>query len=316
MTTIKFEDGAVFVGDVAKLEGNHVVAHGKGKCNFPEGRVYEGEWEQNHMSGMGTCIYPPEDGSGYKSYEGEWKEGHWHGHATVQFVDGTCYTGRCQWGHLHGYGICDSADGARYAGEWSEGKRTGRGVLQSADGESYNGVWENDMFHGAGRYNAGRAEGHAEFEEYDGQWHHHAKHGYGVHKNAEGVYKGQFLHNERSGQGEAVYCSGKKFVGQWKNDERCGVGKLYEKDGGVIYEGEWQDGEYNGFGREMAPDGSVYEGGFVEGQRHGLGLDTPRRGDQTSQQWDSGMKVSEVPVSPGPVGWLWDWIGLPSGCAC
>ena len=38
-----------------------------------------------------------------------------------------------------------------------------------------------------------------------------------------------------------------------------------------VYEGNWVDGEKHGEGRYVAPNGTVYEGSFIHGERHGEG---------------------------------------------
>ena len=44
--------------------------HGKGKCKWPDGTIYEGMFENNEANGYG--IKTGADGS---IYEGEWKDG-------------------------------------------------------------------------------------------------------------------------------------------------------------------------------------------------------------------------------------------------
>ena len=40
--------------------------HGRGKIEYLDGRIYDGEWHENKMHGNGLMVYPSGD-----SYEGE-----------------------------------------------------------------------------------------------------------------------------------------------------------------------------------------------------------------------------------------------------
>ena len=40
----------------------------------------------------------------------------------------------------------------------------------------------------------------------------------------------------------------------------------------MIYDGEWINGKKNGKGKEALPDGNIFEGDFVRGLKHGLGI--------------------------------------------
>lgn len=40
---------------------------------------------------------------------------------------------------------------------------------------------------------------------------------------------------------------------------------------GDVYEGEYKEGWYHGYGKLKMPDDTIYEGEFVKGQFHGEG---------------------------------------------
>ena len=49
-------------------------------------------------------------------------------------------------------------------------------------------------------------------------------------------------------------------------------GKEYNEIGNVKYDGEFLNGEYNGFGREYNYKGNlIYEGGYLNGRKNGKG---------------------------------------------
>ena len=58
------------------------------------------------------------------------------------------------------------------------------------------------------------------------------------------------------------------YVGQLKNGQKCGRGKLMWPDGSV-YEGQWENDMSNGKGRLIHADGDVYEGDWVDNKAEG-----------------------------------------------
>ena len=62
------------------------------------------------------------------------------------------------------------------------------------------------------------------------------------------------------------------YEGEVFNGKRHGRGKLWLREGGH-YEGDWRDGELNGYGIQFDKDGyKLYEGQFVKGKREGSGI--------------------------------------------
>lgn len=43
------------------------------------------------------------------------------------------------------------------------------------------------------------------------------------------------------------------------------------EEGLHIFEGQWMQGRFTGTGKVTSPDGSVHEGSFLDGMRHGRG---------------------------------------------
>ena len=64
----------------------------------------------------------------------------------------------------------------------------------------------------------------------------------------------------------------KKLTGKIIIYEKNKQGKEYDKDGELIYEGEFLNGERNGEGKEYDFDGEIlYEGEYLKGKRNGKG---------------------------------------------
>ena len=53
---------------------------------------------------------------------------------------------------------------------------------------------------------------------------------------------------------------GNVYEGEWSNGQKNGFGKQTFKEDGRVYEGMWKDGQRHGFGKETFDDGTVYEG--------------------------------------------------------
>ncbi|WP_107037599.1 MORN repeat-containing protein [Brumimicrobium mesophilum] len=101
-----------------------------------------------------------------------------------------------------------------YLGEVKNEKANGFGIGIFNTGGVYKGDWKNNKRHGKGSYNW--KDGHR--------------------------YIGEYINDEREGQGTYMWENGEKYVGGWKSNKRNGIGILYNKNGKIIYEGNWDEG--------------------------------------------------------------------------
>ena len=95
----------------------------------------------------------------------------------------------------------------------------------------------------------------------------------GIIKNENSdYYKGEEKNGKRQGKGIEYYKNGGiKYDGDWNNDLPEGNGKLIEKDGDY-YIGEFKNGLKHGKGKEYKKSGDlIYEGDFINGKREGTG---------------------------------------------
>jgi len=80
------------------------------------------------------------------------------------------------------------------------------------------------------------------------------------------------------------------YTGPILNGKREGRGRLYEKSGYVLYEGDWKNDKPCGYGKRSFPNsGDRHEGGYLEGERHGLGVYLWANGDKYSGEWNTGL---------------------------
>ena len=112
----------------------------------------------------------------------------------------------------------------------------------------------------------------------------------GLHTTSNSYYLGEINENgQRHGQGTFTYESGEKYVGAWQNGKAHGQGTLSDKNGNVIYEGEWEEDKCHGQGILSYRNGNRYEGEFKENKRHGQGILSDRNGNVIyTGKWENG----------------------------
>ena len=129
-----------------------------------------------------------------------------------------------------------AVDGGIYVGEWKDGKRNGKGKI----------VYDAD----------------SPRDYYEGDWANDKCHG-----NGRCVYKQGLAVDE-------VYGPMDYYEGNWQDDDYSGKGKLTFENG-AWYDGDWVNGERNGYGILLTPDSDGkefrYEGLWENGKRHGYG---------------------------------------------
>ena len=119
----------------------HCKASGKGKRNYDNGDVYEGDFKDGNIHGTGTYSYPCG-----QIYVGEYKDGKRNGTGTHTFPSGQMYVGEWRDGKKNGTGTHTWPDGRRYVGEWRDDKQNGTGKLTRADGSVQDGQWGDGTF--------------------------------------------------------------------------------------------------------------------------------------------------------------------------
>jgi len=210
----------------------------------------------------------------------------------------TVYFGQWQGGARHGRGKHFSEGTLVYDGEWSDNTRHGLGEEFDAKGQlSYTGGWEKGRRHGRG------AESTNGKVTYTGGWKDGEKRGFGEATGMrwEGqAYHGPTVDGDPHGEGELRCGAVTRYRGGWRGGKRHGWGRQLCASGGLLYEGEWANGErtyrgearvgrmkvsgghYCGLTRDGEPHGEgelrdplsddlIYAGGWKDGYRHGRG---------------------------------------------
>ena len=195
--------------------------HGNGKLNWPDGRIYEGQFKADSIEGNGTMIWPanvndlPEKSPRYdekndskqisknNKYTGEFRNGMFSGNGTLEFANGVVYKGEFKSGRYNGLGKIDMStiNQGQYSGQWEDGRIIGKGTRIWNNGDVYIGDFgPNSTMHGQGSF---------------------------VWENGS-QYVGEFVHGERSGNGKQIWESGQYYIGEWKHGHPEGKGVLID----------------------------------------------------------------------------------------
>ena len=67
----------------------------------------------------------------------------------------------------------------------------------------------------------------------------------------------------------------------------CGIVRVIDLDNG-LYEGQFENGDYNGFGRYIHKYGQYYVGWFQNGKMHGYGKYVQGDGRISEGNWNNG----------------------------
>mmetsp|Transcript_318 Transcript_318/g.1246 ORF Transcript_318/g.1246 Transcript_318/m.1246 type:complete len:636 (-) Transcript_318:94-2001(-) len=106
------------------------------------------------------------------------------------------------------------------------------------------------------------------------------------------MYTGEYRDNQRFGVGTYYWAQhGMIYCGQWNANRRHGIGRMVFADGSRYY-GAWSDDKIHGVGRYTYPDGSSYNGCWVNGVKHGDGVYTFPDGSKHTGSFVDGEFVS------------------------
>lgn len=110
------------------------------------------------------------------------------------------------------------------------------------------------------------------------------------------VFEGTMEHGLPNGQG--VYTdmnNGQRYEGNFVDFQRDGEGILYTEDGDKIYEGEWKNNKYNGYGQFFLRGQCRYEGNWENGKRNGEGVAYDQNGNEEyNGSWKDDVRLNDV----------------------
>ena len=161
------------------------------------------------------------------SYNGAWKDGKFDtttaasndkSSITSTYLDkihNDSYQGAFQDNKYHGQGTLSYGDGRVFTGTFDKGS-IARGTMSYTDGSSYQGAFKDHK--------------------------RHDDHGLYLYPDGGSQYKGSFVNDAMQGHGSMVWKSGTKYVGEFQNSVRHGLGREFDASGNVLFEGLWKNG--------------------------------------------------------------------------
>ncbi len=132
---------------VDRYEGDLVngVREGRGKMIFASGNVYNGQWKNGMMHGLGEFVFTATG----ERYVGDFANGTYNGQGKLYYPSGLVYDGSFVKGRREGGGTLLNPNGDRYEGSWLADKICGYGKYFYADGRVYRGMFfDNKMTDG------------------------------------------------------------------------------------------------------------------------------------------------------------------------
>ena len=196
-------------------------------------------------------------------------------HANAQCTSGNCIDGK---------GTFVYPSGAKYVGDFANGEIHGIGVCYYTNGSKYSGQWNHRYPEGMGTktYKSGAKR--------TGKW----LKGQPVDEDGnivEFVTRG----NEEGDDGTDIQS------GCLDGDCENGKGVFAYADGSK-YEGQFTNGNLEGWGTWFYPDGDKYVGTFKNNYSHGKGTIYHEDGNKTTGEWLEGEYIGDGRVENGRVG--------------
>lgn len=122
---------------------------------------------------------------------------------------------------------------------------------------------------------------------YEGEFRNGVYHGFGNLTTSKQTYKGYFEEGKKKGKGTLVdLVNHITYEGNFDNDEREGEGKETYEDGSV-YVGSFVKGKKCGKGKLVLPNGSFYRGDFKDDKLDGKGLFKWNKEKSYYGQWNN-----------------------------
>lgn len=211
---IKFKDGNIYSGNWnynGKKEGFGINIR-------PDGSLYKGYWENDHITRYGTYI----DVQG-NYYQGELKNGVACGSGVLYMKEKFKYTGNFDNDVQNGIGKEENyEDNTIYEGEYKDGIKEGVGKLAFPDGSYYEGEFKGGEMNGKGTLKF------PDNREYKGEFKDGKMDGKGVFKWENGnMYKGDYLNGQKHGYGTFYWDADQYYEGHWFNNKQHGEGLYY-----------------------------------------------------------------------------------------
>lgn len=233
-------------------------------------------------------------------YKGNWARGVFHGDGLVKFSNGLIVLGNFQDGHLrdgrdiqvmhqngdvyigqhinlvkHGYGqYYFKETGAKYKGAWKDNMKHGKGTLVFASAKKDESLTQSMTTNDENRVMMKGTFVNDQFQ--SGELHDAAGNVFTSQSAPDGQLGGHFRNDRLCGLGHCVYSGGDRYQGRFQGGKRSGHGimvfsqfnELLQSTQESTYEGNWKLNQRSGYGVMLWPDGTRFEGQWLNDERH------------------------------------------------
>ncbi|MBR1497482.1 MAG: hypothetical protein IJ617_07650 [Oscillospiraceae bacterium] len=238
-----------------------VIVYSDKKKTLP---LYAGRLEEGVLQGQGERY----DENGILIYEGTFQNGVYSGTGR-EYKDGILtYTGQFAEGVYEGSGTSYDNGMLLYSGQFSAGVYEGRGTLYKDGLKSYEGNFRAGVAAGDGAAYVN------DVLRYQGQFAGGVPSGTGKEYGPDGAltYEGEFSAGVYNGHGIAYPSQGNQLEAAFSDGAPDGTVR-WSKNGALYYEGEWQGSAPAGFGKLYNRAGeTLYQGQFSGGTLDGAWL--------------------------------------------
>ena len=157
-------------------------------------------------------------------------------------------------------------------------------TLYLEDGNTYIGTLNKGLFDGFGTLTSSDNK-----YLYTGEWKDGLKHGKGQLITEKIKYSGNFKNDAFSGN-KGILCDekGNVYEGDFVNGKFEGYGH-YKMSNGDNYIGQFKNGYFEGKGQLTDKKGNVFNGNFVKGQKDGFGLTVTNKGETIEGKYKNGI---------------------------
>ena len=111
------------------------------------------------------------------------------------------------------------------------------------------------------------------------------------------IYEGEWKNDRIEGKGEMTWVTGEKYIGDWKNNEKDGLGIQYYSNKNKEYEGNFKNGFFEGKGVYYYDDGNRYEGDWKNNKREGDGIIYFQKGGKSMGKFLNGLAIGKFTVA-------------------
>lgn len=209
--------------------------------------IYKGMWEKNNKTGFGQLITYTEYPHRWFKYTGNFKNNQAHGHGILIHSEGLRKIGNFKNGYPHGYITEQNTNGTLYRGFFKEGARNSQAYYKDQFNQVIFSNWTKNV------KNHFTLAKNTDGSAYLGEMNTHESkfHGFGTYyyRNGLSYIKCHWDKGNTIGNVEIVYNSrGEKYVGEYQNQVRHGVGTYYVFEGFKV-ESRWKKGKAYGVSR-------------------------------------------------------------------